>query len=161
MAVDAFLKIEGIDGESQQREFEKWIEVSSFSWGVSNAATISGATGGAGAGKAQFQGFNFNTNTSKASPKLMVGCASGQHFQKAQLFVRKAGADQGFVFIKYTLADVLVSSYQTGGTENASPTDQFSLNFGAVEFIWFEQDDRGGAGESVKAGWDLKANKKV
>ena len=163
MAVDAFLKLDGIDGESQDRAFEKWIEVSSFSFGVSNPTTISSATGGAGAGKVQFQDFHFTSGINKASPQLMLHCATGQHIKKAQLFCRKAGGEQqSQVFIKYTLEDVLVSSYQTGGSfGEVVPTDQFSLNFAKIEFDFTPQASDGSLGSVVTASWDLKANKKV
>lgn len=161
MAVDAFLKLEGIDGESRDREFEKWIEISSFSWGVSNP-TISSATGGAGAGKAQFQDFHFTSGLNAASPKLMLSCASGQHIKKAQLFCRKAGGEsQGQVFLKYELQDLLVSSYQTGGSGQELPTDQFSLNFAKIEFSYSPQKPDGSLDAPVTTGWDIKKNSKV
>ena len=37
MAVDYFLKIDGIDGESQDDKHKDWIEVLSFSWGPPGA----------------------------------------------------------------------------------------------------------------------------
>ena len=162
MAVDAFLKLDGIDGEATDRAFEKWIEVSSFSFGVSNPTTLSSATGGAGAGKAQFQDFHFTSDLNKASPKIMLSCATGQHIKKAQLYCRKAGGEQSSqVFLKYELQDCLVSSYQTGGSGGAMPTDQFSLNFAKIEFSDSPQKADGSLDAAVVASWDLKANKKV
>ena len=162
MAVDVFLKIEGIDGESQDEQHKAAIDVESFSWGVSQTG-IASATGGAGAGKAQFQDFHFAANTSKASPKLMLACASGQHIKKAELFCRKAGGDAqgGFLFMKLTFTDVMISSYQQGGSNNNVPSDQVGFHFDKFEFIWFTPAPDGGVGSAVSAGWDLKANKKI
>jgi len=163
MAVDAFLKIEGIDGESTDEQHKDAIAISSFSFGVSNPMTISSATGGAGAGKAQFQDFHFTTSMSKASPKLMQACATGQHIKESTLFCRKAGGNERapVEFLKITLTDLLVSSYQTGGSNDIIPTDQFSLNFAKIEFDYTPQKADGTLGSVVLASWDLKANKKV
>ena len=90
MAFDAFLKLEGIEGESTDRTHKGEIEISSFSWGVSNTGS-SGGSGG-GAGKALLQDFHFTMPTSKASPNLMLACATGRHSQQATLTCRRGEA---------------------------------------------------------------------
>src|SRR5215218_10364017 len=162
MAVDAFLKIDGVDGESTDSKHKGELEVLSFSWGETNDASSHGAGGGGGAGKVSFQDFHFVAYTSKASPALFLGCASGEHFKKAVLTVRKAGKEQQ-EFMKVSLEDVLVSSFQTGGAsgEVTVPTDQFSLNFVKIDFSVVGQNPDGTVGDGAAAGWDVKANKKV
>src|SRR4051794_8702914 len=134
MAFDAFLKLDGIDGESQDRTYTNWIELESFSWGVTQPAT-SGVGGGGGAGKVQFQDFHFVVNFSKASPELFRRCATGEHIKTGVVAVRKAG-EKPVEFYKIRLTDVLVSSYQEGGSGFDVPVDQVSLNFAnlAVDF---------------------------
>lgn len=160
-AVDYFLKIDGIEGESTDAKHKGEIEVESFSWGVSQTGTLAFG-GGGGAGKAQFQDFHFTSPTSKASPTLMLGCATGQHIKVATLTARKAGKEQQ-EFLKITLTDILVSSYQSGGSSSSDtgPADQFSLNFAKVQFSYQAQKPDGTLDAAVLAGWDLKANKKV
>ncbi len=159
--VDYFLKIDGIDGESGDSKHKGEIEVQSFSWGETNAGTFSGG-GGGGAGKVSMQDFHFTMPVNKSSPKLLLACASGEHIKKAVLTARKAGKDQQ-EFYKITMSDLLVSSYQTGGSGQGSvlPLDQVSLNFAKLEFEYKEQKADGTLGGAVKVGWDLKANKKV
>lgn len=162
MAVDAFIWFEDIAGESQDEEYKGTIEVESFSWGVANPATISSATGGAGAGKAQFQGFNFTTRTSKASPKLMLACASGQHIKKAQLFCRKAGgAPEGLTFVKLLMEDVLISGYSMSGPGDEGPEEQITFVYGKLSFTYVPQNADGKAGTPVTQGWDVRANRAV
>lgn len=161
MAVDMFLKITDIPGESRDDKHKDEIEILSFSWGVSQFAAPASGGGGAGAGKADFQDFSFVVPVSKASPKLFLACASGQHLQEAVLTVRKAGAEQ-VEFLSYKLSDCLVSSYQEGGSSGDTvPIDSFSLNFSKIEMSYKEQDAKGGLGAETKAGWDLGANKKI
>src|SRR5215831_2110019 len=129
MANDYFLKIDGIDGESQDAKNPGAIQLESFSWGATQTGTFAHG-GGGGAGKVRMQDFQFVMKHCKASPKLMLACAEGEHIKKAVLTCRKAGKEQQ-EYLKVTLTDLLVSSYQTGasGHSGVVPTDTFSLNF--------------------------------
>lgn len=160
-AADYFLKLDGIDGESADSKHKGDIDLQSFSWGASNAGSFS-AGGGGGSGKVSMQDFHFVMNINKASPKLMLTCATGEHIKKAVLVCRKAGTEQQ-EYLKVTFSDVLVSSYQTGASAGggSGPIDQISLNFAKVEFEYKEQKPDGSLGGAIKAGYDVKANKKV
>ena len=159
MAIDYFLKIDGISGESLDSKHKGEIDVESWSWGEANPTPPSGAGGGGGAGKVQIQDFNFTTSFSKASPSLMLACASGKHLKSAVLTARKAGKGQQ-EFLTFSLSDVLVSSYQTGGAEGeVIPADSVSLNFSKIQVEYKEQKADGSLGASIKAGWDVKKNK--
>ena len=158
---DAFLKIDGIEGESQDSKHKGEIELESFSWGAQQTGTAASG-GGMGAGKVAMQDFHITKKVDKASPKLMLACADGEHLKKAVLTARKAGKDQQ-EFLKVTLSDLLVSSYQTGGHGHGEiiPTDQISLNFAKIEMEYKEQKPDGTLGGAVKAGYDVKTMKKV
>ena len=160
-AVDYFLKIEGIDGESQDSKHKGAIQLESWSWGETQSGAHS-AGGGGGAGKVSMQDFHFTMSINKASPKLFLSCASGEHIKKAVLTCRKAGKDQQ-EFLVITLSDLLISSYQTGGSGHSDvvPMDQISLNFSKIEIDYKEQKPDGSLSGAVKAGYDLKANKSV
>jgi len=161
MASDYLLEIDGIKGESSDSKHKDKIEITSFSWGATNAGSFA-AGGGGGAGKVSFQDLHITTEVGKSSPNLMLACATGQHIKKAVLFVRKAGGDQ-HDYYTVTLSDCMVSSYQSGGHSSGDPipTDQFSLNFAKIEFEYKPQKSDGALGSAVKTGYDLKANKKA
>jgi len=160
-AVDYFLKIDTIDGESQDIKHKGEIELDSFSFGVNQTGSVSFG-GGAGAGKAQFQDFHFTSSTGKSSPKLMQSCATGVHFKKAVLTMRKAG-ETPKEFIKITLEDLLVSSYQNGGSRGSEtlPADQFSLNYAKITFVFTPEDDKGASLPPITGGFDVKLNRAV
>ena len=160
-AVDYYLKLDGIDGESTDSKHKGTIDIESFSWGATQAGDHSGR-GGGGAGRVAFQDFHFTMKINKASPKLMLACATGQHIKSGILISRKAGGKQE-EYLKVTMSDLLVSSYQTGGSGHSDvvPTDQISLNFAKIEFEYKEQKPDGSLGGAVKAGYDLKQNKQV
>lgn len=159
MASDYFLKIEGIDGESTDDKHKGEIEVLSYSWGETQSGTY-GAGGGGGAGKVNMNDFSFTMLANKASPKLMLACATGDHIKSAKLTLRKAGGEQQ-EYMTITFTDLLVSSYQTGGGGGEIPAESISLNFGKVEFEYKPQKPDGTLDSPIKTGYDLKANKKI
>ncbi|WP_152051599.1 Hcp family type VI secretion system effector [Tautonia marina] len=159
-SVDYFLKLDGIDGESQDDKHKNEIEVQSWSWGETNSGDASHGAG-MGAGKVSMQDFHFVMQVNKSSPKLMEACATGKHIKEATLTCRKAG-ETAQEYLKIKFSDLLVSSYQTGGSSgDVIPVDQISLNFSKIEYEYKEQKPDGSLGGAVKAGYDLKANKKV
>jgi type VI secretion system secreted protein Hcp len=160
MSVDFFLQITGIAGESLDAKHKDWIDVMAWSWGEANAGTHETGSGG-GAGKVSFSDFNFMTATSKASPKLFLACASGQHIKQAKLVGRKAGKEQQ-EFLTFTFSDVLVTSYSTSGSEGGDvPADSVSLNAAQVVLSYKPQKPDGSLGNAINAGWDIKTNTKV
>jgi len=160
MAVDYFLKIDGIPGESQDDKHKGEIDVMSWSWGESQTGTMS-AGGGGGAGKVDMQDFHFVMHVNKATPKLILACAGGDHIKKAVLTCRKAGKTQQ-EFLLYTFSDVLISSYQTGGSHGeAIPNEQVSLNYSKMEVEYKAQKADGSLDGGIKTGWDTKGNKAV
>lgn len=160
-AVDYFLKIEGIEGESGDDKHKNEIELESWSFGESQSGTMSHG-GGGGAGKVQMQDFHFVMKVNKASPKLFLACATGEHIKKSILVGRKAGKDQQ-EYLKITFSDSLVSSYQIGGSGDSGvvPMDQISLNFAKIEYEYKPQKADGTLDAPIQVGYDLKANKKV
>jgi type VI secretion system secreted protein Hcp len=158
MAVDYFLKIDGIQGESQDDKHKNEIDIMSWSWGESQTGTM-GYGGGGGAGKVDMQDFHFVMVVNKATPKLILACADGEHIKKAILTCRKAGKTQQ-EFLVYTFSDLIVSSYQTGGSRgDVIPTEQVSLNYSKMEVEYKAQKLDGSLDGGIKAGWDTKANK--
>jgi type VI secretion system secreted protein Hcp len=160
MAVDYYLKIEGVEGESTDSKHKNEIDVESWSWGATQSGT-SAAGGGGGAGKVSMQDFHFVMRVNKASPKLMLACATGDHLKAATLVCRKAGGDQQ-EYMKIVMSDLIVSSYQTGGSAgDIVPVDQISLNFSKIEYEYKPQKADGSLDSPVKTGYDLKLNQKV
>jgi type VI secretion system secreted protein Hcp len=159
MAIDYFLKIDGIDGESADSKHKAEIDLLSYNFGAVQTGTQSSG-GGGGGGKVQMQDFHFNMHINKATPKLLLACATGEHIKKAVLTCRKAGKEQQ-EYLKVTFSDLLVSSYNTGGSGDDIPVESISLNFAKIEFEYKEQKADGTLGGAVKAGYDLKANKAV
>jgi type VI secretion system secreted protein Hcp len=161
-AVDYFLKIDGVDGESTDDKHKGEIELESFSFGGSNNASFSSGGGGGGSGKVSLQDFHFVKKIDKSSPKLFVALCTGEHLKTITLTCRKAGKDQQ-EFLKIVLSDSMVTSYQDGGSSGSDliPVDQVSVAFAKIELKYKEQKPDGSLGGEIVGGWDVKTNKKV
>jgi type VI secretion system secreted protein Hcp len=161
-AVDYFLKLTGIEGESNDQTHKGEIDILSFSWSETNPVTIGSAGGGAGAGKVSFQDLHLTKHIDKSSPNLMLACAIGRHFADATITCRKAGGS-GLEFLKLTLGEVFVSSYSpaTNVTDTGAsqlPTDDFtfdsfSLAFAKIDMLYTAQ-----SGEQVETTFDRTTN---
>jgi type VI secretion system secreted protein Hcp len=154
--VDYFLKIDGIEGESGDKTHKNEIQLESWSFGETNAGTAHVGMG-MGAGKVQMGDFHFVMRSNKASPKLFLACADGEHIKKAVLTCRKAGKDQQ-EYLKWTFSDLLVSSYQTGGSASSDvvPLDQISINFTEAQVDYKEQKADGTLGGAVTTKYNVK-----
>ena len=111
---DAFLKLDGIKGESADSKHKGEIDIMSFSWGMSQTG-VSATGGGGGAGKVHVHDLVITKKTDASSPLLFLNCANGAHIKEATLVVRKAGGTQ-LEYLKIKLTDVLVSSYKPAGS---------------------------------------------
>jgi type VI secretion system secreted protein Hcp len=157
--VDYFLKIADIKGESLDSKHRDEIEVESWSWGLTNAAT---GPGGGQAGRPNFTDFSFVKRLDKASPQLALASASGKHFPEVTLTGRRASGKPSFEYLQVKLSDVQITSYQSAGPgTEAFPSDSFSFSFSKIDFAYSMQKEDGSADAPVRMVWDLKANKKV
>ena len=155
--VDYFLKIKDLEGESADATHKNEIDIESWSWGESNSGSHAYG-GGGGAGKVSMNDISFTMRVNKASPKLLLSCANGSHIKEALLTCRKAGKEQQ-EYLKIKFTDLLVSSFQTGGSSgDVVPVDSIALNFAKIEYEYYPQKEDGTLGSKVPVHWSLKEN---
>jgi len=161
MAVDMFLKLDGIKGESKDKDHKDEIHIESWSWGLSQAGNFSVA-GGGGAGKVNVHDISITKYLDVSSPKLMARCADGGHIASGLLTVRKAGGDKPVEYLKVTLTDLLVSGVQHSGSGSSDLVmESLSLNFAKFKVEYQLQDEKGKGSPGGEMGWDVKANTKL
>lgn len=161
MPADYFLEIDGIKGESVDSKHKDKIQLMSWSWGESQSGSFATNAGG-GAGKVAMSDFNFAMTINKASPEIMLSCATGKHIKKAQLICRKAGEKQQ-EYLKIHFTDLLISSYQTGGSGGGDelPIESISFNFASIKFEYAPQKADGSLDTPIIRGYDVKINKSI
>ena len=159
MAFDAFLKIDGVNGEATRKGFEKQMEIQSFSWGASNPSTIGAGGGGGGGGKVSVSSFNVMKKSDSASPILFQACCKGDHFATAVVTLNKAAGAAALDFIKYEFEEVYVDSVQWSGASGGddTPSESVSFSFGKVSITYTPQNKDGSKGSPAVGAWDLTA----
>ena len=169
---DYFLKLDGVPGESQDKTHKDEIAVLHWSIGAAQPSVASSGGTGGSAGKVKFQDFHITKLVDKASPKLMLACASGQHFTSLTFTARRAGGTQADYWTM-KLQNVLVSSYETNsgfdgssggavasGDKYGMPVDSITFNFGKIDITYNTQNPDGTKGAAIAGGWDLQQNVK-
>lgn len=158
MAHDIFLKIDGIEGETEDATHKNEIEVLSWSWGVSQQSNMHMGSGG-GAGKATVDDLSFEHFIDRATPNLVQYCLLGKHIKQAQLVVRKSGGSP-LEYLKLTMNDVLVTRVNPAGvsTDESRPREHVSLSFSSMKQEYILQNAQGGSGGAVTATFDIKKN---
>jgi type VI secretion system secreted protein Hcp len=157
-AVDYWLTIDGVQGESKDSTLSGAIQLESWNWGEKNKGTWN-VNGGGGSGKVEMSDFSFTMWFNQASPKLFVMCATGQHIDTAQLICRKAGGGQQ-QFLTVNFSNLVISSFDTvgGGDGNVVPLNNISFNFEQIQINYQPQQADGTVGATTTAGYDLKKN---
>ena len=163
MAFDCFLKIEGVPGESTDDKHKDWIELLSYSHGLSQPASGAVSSGGARSSeRCDHQDFSVVKTLDKASPKLNLFCCNGTHITKINVELCRATGDKQ-KYMEYILTDSIVSSVRPGGSSQggeALPLEEVSFNYGKIEWVYTETDHETGKPKGdVKTNWDLVANK--
>jgi len=175
MAFDAFLKIDGISGESTDDKHKDWIEVLSFQHGMSQPSSATASSSGGGTTeRVNMDDWSITKLVDKSSPKLYEACASGKHFATVTLEVNRAGGDK-LKYMEVKMEQVVISGVQLAGASalasgaggaNAAQqqkqdhTEQVTFNFGKIKWTYTQQKrPDGSGGGNVTGGWDLTANK--
>jgi type VI secretion system secreted protein Hcp len=159
MAIDMFLKLDGIKGESKDQKHKDEIHIESFSWGM-NQTGAHGTGGGGGAGKVSVHDISITKFVDKSTAALMLNCASGKHIPNGLITVRKAG-EKPLEYLKIKLVDILISGVQEAGHGSDLLTENVTLNFAKFHVEYQEQKPDGSGSPAGEMGWDVKANCKL
>ena len=160
MAADAFafLELEGIEGEAQDSQYEKKIELQSFSWGASNSSSFATGTGGS-ITKGQIHDISVSMYTSRASLRLMERAVNGQHIKKGKLTLCKLHGETKMGYLELDLEHVVVTGFQiSAGSNGELPMESATLHFVKVKAAYLPQGNEGDATGNVDFGWDLQKN---
>ena len=162
MAVDMFIKIDDIKGESQDKAHKESIDVLAWSWGMSQSGSFHTGSGGC-SGKVSIQDLSLTKYIDKSSSNLMKYCSSGNQYKEAKLTIRKAGGKEPLEYLIITMKDVIVTSLSTGGSGGEDKlTENVSLNFREVHVDYQAQKPDGSKdGGPIKYGWNIAENQEA
>jgi type VI secretion system secreted protein Hcp len=163
MAFDAFIKIDGVPGESTDDKHKDWIEVLSFNHGLSQPSSATGSSaGGATTERVNISDFSITKHLDKASPKLYELCATGKHIANVTMELCRAGGDK-LKYMEIKMEQVIISAARPGGHAKADdgfPSEEIEFNYGKIKWTYTQQKRADGTGGgNVAGGWDLIGNK--
>lgn len=156
MATDYFLKLEGIQGESQDEKHKDEIQIMSWSWGGSNVSSVAG-TGGSGAGKVSLSDLNVMINFDKSSPKFFKTVCAGTHIPSGTLTAIKAGSD-GKPYLKVDFKELFVTSLQMSASGEI-PTVSVSFSYNEIKLDYSTQNEQGNVTSTGPVTYNTKTNK--
>jgi type VI secretion system secreted protein Hcp len=161
MAIDVYLQIDGIKGESQDDKHKDWIELTSAEWGVIQPRSATASTaGGHTAERCELRSISVTKLADLSSPILMQTCAAGKTIPKAKLeFMRADGQGARIKYYEVELENVLIGSVNQAAHEGGILQDSIGLKFSKVKWKYTQQKISGGAGGNTAGGWNSATNK--
>lgn len=160
MAIDVYLQIDGIKGESQDDKHKDWIECESVNWGLIQPRSATASTGGGHtAERVEVQEVTFSKLADLSSPILMQTCAMGKTISKAKFeFMRADGNGTPVKYFEIELENVLIGAITPGIEAGSILAEHVSLKFSKVKWKYTQQKIGGGTGGTTMGGWDLAGN---
>lgn len=161
MAIDVYLQIDGIKGDSTDAQHKGWIECDSVSWSVSQpkSATASSA-GGHTAERCELSDISFSKLADMASPVLLQMCAGGKTIPKAKFeFLRADGSGVPIKYYEIELENVLIAHVAPSVGGGSIMAESVGLKFSKVKWKYTQQKIAGGSGGNTAGGWDLATNR--
>jgi len=161
MAIDVYLQIDGIKGESADSAHQGWIEVTQAQWGVTQPISSPGSgAGGRTTGRSEYRTMSVAKLADLASPLLMQYCTNGKTIPKAKLeFMRADGDGNRVKYYEVELENVLIANMEQMVAEGSLLRDRIALQFSKVRWKYSQQKIGGGMSGHTAGGWDLSCNK--
>jgi type VI secretion system secreted protein Hcp len=161
MAVDAYLKIEGIAGESEDDRHRNWLEVSNVIYAVHQpGAGVVSTAGGLTTGRAELHPITFKKLADIASPVLLQTCAAGKTISKAVFeFMRADGDGKAIPYFKIELENLMIANITPDSGDGGVISERVHLAYAKIKWSYTRQSIRGGAQGNTSGGWDCSANK--
>ena len=163
MAIDVYLQIDGIKGESSDGAHKDWIECLCVEWAVlqPKSATAS-SSGGHTAERCEHTGITVTKLADLATPLLLQNCSSGKTIPKAKFeFMRADGQGERIKYFEIELVNVLISLVAPSVNAGDILSETVGLKYSQVKWKYVQQKIGGGSGGNTSGGWDLSTNKVV
>lgn len=138
-----FAKLDGIIGEVEEPGFEGYIKLGDIKGEIKNDN-----------GTVDFGEMNVSFEIDKASPRIMLACASGITIPEVTITLTRpdgSGTDSAYYSIKLT--NVKITSYQNElKTGQDVPVDGFAMDYETIRWIYLVRDASGQIVETVTTG---------
>lgn len=160
MAIDTYLQLSEIKGESSDDKHKDWIEIQSIGWSIDQPKSASSSTsGGHTAERCKHNGITITKVVDVSSPQLMQHCSTGKTFPKAKIEFFRADGDNRVKYFEIEMENVLISHIGSGLAEGSTLTETVQLAYSKIKWLYTKQRIGGGAQGVTSGGWDLATNR--
>ena len=159
-AIDVYLKIPEIPGESMAKGHEDEIDVLSLSWGITQP-TSTHIGSGTTASNVHFGDLSITKYVDRASPLLFLNCCRGTHLPEAVFTFQKMG-EVPYDILRITLEKVIISGVEiVGDVGDTEIQEQVTFNFAKIRFEYFILSPDGKPQPAGEMTWDVTLNKEI
>ena len=152
MAVDIFMKIDGIQGESSDLQFKDWIEVLSLNWEVDSAAKTQSSHG------PRSSAFGITKVVDKATPQIIKATTQNDNIKEIRLALCRSGKDK-IKYLEYVFKSCFLTKVELQTSKDSGeslPTENIQFRFASIEITYFQQKrDTGGSGGQISTVWNV------
>lgn len=161
MAIDVYLQLDGIKGESSDMAHQGWIECSWVDWAVTQPRSAStSSSGGHTAERCELSSVAIRKLADLSSPLLLQCCAMGKTIPRAKLeFFRADGRGARVKYFEMELHSVLVGDVAPEASEGSILSEHIGLKFAKAQWRYMKQNVSGGPGGLTVGGWDASTNR--
>jgi type VI secretion system secreted protein Hcp len=153
----AFMQLKGIEGESTDKVHTKWVLIESFSSSIRRSITDGARDMERVRGRTTCSDVTVVRQLDKSSTKLEEACANGTFYDQVEVHFCTTVGDAQEPYLKYTLHDVIVTSYSFHGNAESRPrpSETLTLGYTKVEWEYVQIDPKTGKKQgSVPASYD-------
>ena len=156
-STEEYLQVPGANGSSLVNGRKNWIDVNSFSWGVSSVQSL--GVGGHISSKPLFQDFSWTQFIDSSTPVIFSDIATGKHINKITFDVTEPIGSKQQTFFEMTFGNALITSLSfSGSSGGGAPILDGSFNYSTVKIEYWPTNADGFLGSGISASYDLRTN---
>lgn len=161
MAIDVYLQIDGIKGESTDTAHKDWIECKGVQWEVLQPKSATASTGGGlTAERCEHKDIVVNKLADLSTPLLLQNSSSGKTIPRAKFeFMRADSQGERIKYFEIELENVLIGGVSPQIVPGDILQEEVRLKYSKVKWKYTQQKINGGSGGNTSGGWDLSTNK--
>jgi len=157
MAWDAYLHLEGVQGEATRSGHEGDIPLKSFTLGGSLPVISQPGQPLQVTGRASVSGFHFTKKSDSSSPQLFGAMCKNLKFPSAKVSFYRGGSDTSVPYIAYEFTDVVLADLTWQGEETGDgiPQEQGTFYFNKIAVVYTHVAADGTASGTSEAEYDI------
>lgn len=136
MAVSMFLYFgKGtIDGESEDQNHSKWVEVTGFSHSVEQPTNPARSQSGGTVEKCTHNPIEFTRKMDIASVPIMKACWAGKIWEEVHFHATKDSEKGPVDYLIIEMKNAIIATYNVSGGEGDLPEETVAINYGEVVY---------------------------